>query len=399
MEDEDEGSGMVPLEDILVALQQAALQPDDWPAASALIERACGAKGNALMVCSHPAVRRDSVCFWRVVFGGERYADLELEFIRDHWKTDERIPRVRRLGDGALVPTRNLYTASERQTSPTYADLMARTDMRGGLHARLDVQDGRRAGSQSTLQIVWALGESVDGDWSAAQKTIIKRLMPHLRHFAAVRQVLADTQALNKSLTDLLDLRRIAVIQLDRHAKVVEANDHATALLQQKGSGLIDAGGYLRASAPPDNADLQGLLAAALPQHGVQQGTAGSVTIGRAARSRLVVHVTPVPEPQSDYQVVGRVATLVFVVDPDRRPLIDQDIVAAALNLTPAEARVTAMLASGHSVKAIADMTDRSQNTVRAQLKAAFRKQAVASQSDLVRKVLSLDGLRADGDR
>ena len=87
-----------------------------------------------------------------------------------------------------------------------------------------------------------------------------------------------------------------------------------------------------------------------------------------------MVHVTPVPESQSEYQVVGRVAALVFVVDPERRPIIDQDIVAAALKLTPAEARVASMLAAGHSVQAIADMTDRARNTVRAQLKAVFGK-------------------------
>lgn len=365
-------------EDILVALQQAALQQDHWPVASGLIERAVGAKGNALMVCSHPAYRPDAVCFWRVVFGGERYADLEHEFIESHWQRDERIPRVRRLADGVLVPTSDLYTAEERETSPTYTELMGQTDMQGGLHARLDVPDG--------LQIVWALGESTGRGWTTGQFDLIEKLMPHLRYFASVRQVLADAQALARSLTGLLEDRRICVIQLDRTGRIVEANDHAAALLLQKGGGLRDAGGYLRARAPRDNAELQRVLADAI------QGAAGSITVGRSRRSRLLLHLTPVPEQEADLQVVGRVAALVLIVDPERRPVIDPKIVAQVLNLTPAEARVAAMLAAGHSVKTIVEVTHRSQNTVRSQLKQVFRKQGIASQADLVRRVLALDG-------
>ena len=116
------------------------------------------------------------------------------------------------------------------------------------------------------------------------------------------------------------------------------------------------------------------------------------MTVGRAARSRLLVHVTPVPDQQADFQVAGRVAALVLIVDPERRHMIDQDLVAAALKLTPAESRVAVMLATGHSVRAVVELTGRSENTVRSQLKQICRKQRLASQSDLVRRVLALDG-------
>ena len=290
-------SRQVSFEDILLALQQAALQQDHWPVASGLIEEASGVKGNALMVCSHPAIRPGSVCFWRVCFGKERYGDLEREFIEDHWLVDERVPRVRRLGDGVLVPISDLYTPEERETSPTYTELMGKNDMQKGLHARLDVPDG--------LQIVWALGDSTDTrGWSTTQTATIEKLMPHLRHFAAVRQVLADAKALNRSLVQLLDDRRTCVVQLDRTGRIVEANDHG-ALALQGDNGLLDAGSYLHARVPQDNARLQQLLAAALPQSGTP-GSAGHMTVGRAARSRLLVHVTPVPEQQADFQVAGR---------------------------------------------------------------------------------------------
>ena len=57
--------------------------------------------------------------------------------------------------------------------------------------------------------------------------------------------------------------------------------------------------------------------------------------------------------------------------------MIDQDLVAAALKLTPAESRVAVMLATGHSVRAVVELTGRSGNTVRSQLKQIFRNQEV----------------------
>ena len=202
-------SRQVSFEDTLLALQQVLPSAGSLACGVGLDRRGQRREGQCADGCSHPAIRPGSVCFWRVCFGKERHADLEREFIEDHWLVDERVPRVRRLGDGVLVPTSDLYTPEERETSPTYTELMGKNDMQKGLHARLDVPDG--------LQIVWALGDSTDTrGWSTTQTATIEKLMPHLRHFAAVRQVLADAKALNKSLVQLLDDRRTCVVQLDR---------------------------------------------------------------------------------------------------------------------------------------------------------------------------------------
>jgi len=369
---------------VLAALHRAALHPENWPAASGLIERASGAKGSALMVCSEPSIRPESVCYWRVCFAGRRYADLERAFVTDYWRHDQRIPRVRRLEDGRLVPTSDLYTPEERKSSPTYAELMARTDMQQGLHVRLDVPDG--------LQIVWALGDSTDTKgWSSVQIATIERLLPHLRHFASMRQALADARALGNSLTELLDNTSAGVIQLDREGRIVEASVHAARLLRG-GGGLSDAGGVLRAEMPRDDARLQRVLAEALPPLGMQ-GSAGSTTVGRTqSRSRLLVCVTPVPGRESDFPPMRRVAALVLIIDPERRPAIDPGLVATALDLTPSESRLAVMLATGHSVRDIAERTNRSENTVRWHLKRIFRKQGFSSQADLVNRVLYLGG-------
>ena len=47
------------------------------------------------------------------------------------------------------------------------------------------------------------------------------------------------------------------------------------------------------------------------------------MTIGRpGTRTRLVVHITPVPERERDFRA-QQVAALVLVVDPESRPRIN----------------------------------------------------------------------------
>ena len=240
--------------------------------------------------------------------------------------------------------------------------------------------------------VVWSMADSTDhaGGWSSTQIDIIEWLLPHVRQYAGVRGALTDARALGSSLGELLDNGRLSVIQLDRRGRIVAASDRARRLLGKSG-GLSDRGGFLSASAPGENDTLQRLLARALSPLWVQ-ASAGSMSIGRpAASTRLVVHITPVAERERDVRT-QRVAALVLVADPESQPRIDAGIVATALCLTPAESRVAAMVAAGHTVHGIAAATGRTQGTVRWHLKKIFRKQGISRQADLVRRVLSLEG-------
>jgi len=76
-----------------------------------------------------------------------------------------------------------------------------------------------------------------------------------------------------------------------------------------------------------------------------------------------------------------------------RRPSIDPDLVAATLGLTPAEARVAALLAEGRSVREVAAQTDYREGYVRWLLKQAYRKNDLSGQVALVRLVLAADSL------
>ena len=114
-----------------------------------------------------------------------------------------------------------------------------------------------------------------------------------------------------------------------------------------------------------------------------------------SGRSRLALHVSPVGDPEADFGG-RRVAALVLVVDPERRPRIDAEHVAAVLGLTPSESRAAALLAEGSSVLEIAALTGWQASYVRRLLKRIYKKQGVSGQVSLVPRVLALEALPRD---
>ena len=324
------------LDRILASLYDAMLDDTYWPATSALIDEACGAQGNALMVGEGPP---DDIraLFVGLYYRGERREDLEREYLEVYHPIDERVPRIRQLPDSHLVHNPALYTAEELQTSRVYNEMLPRLNAQDSLNVRLDGPDGSH--------IAWGIGDPVTrGGWASSQLTLIKGLLPHIRQFVRVQQALAKVEARGVSASGLLDTPRIGVLYLDRRGRIVEANDRARALLR-RGDGISDRGGELRAREPADQARLARLVAAALPAAGL--AVSGSMTLRRAVGlPRFVVHATPVGVRQLDFGA-RRVAALVLIVEPGRQVRLDPGLVATALGLTLTESQLAIWLAEG----------------------------------------------------
>ena len=384
------GRGVNPddaFERCLGALYEAALDDARWSAASALIEETVGTRGNVLTVGerSGDEVR---VYFNRLLYRGEDRQDLAREYFEVYQPVDEGPPRLWQWRVGQLVHVPRLYTEEELRTSAAYNEGWGPRHGQNGLITRLDFLDG--------LSVVWGVSDPVGGDgWQSAQVELLGSLLPHVRHFVRVRQALAAAEALGAGLAGLLDNERIGVVQLDRRARVLEANAPALEILR-RGDGLLDRGGALDAWLAADRRGLQRLLGRALPNLWGEVASGGSMTVQRpSGRPRLGLHVSPVGERAADFGA-RRVAALVLLVDPARRPRIDPVRVAATLGLTPSEGRAAALLAEGRSVLEIAAVTGWRAGYVRRLLKRIYKKQGVSGQVSLVPRVLALDALPRD---
>jgi len=367
-------------ERILASLYAAMLDDTLWPATSALIDEACGVKGNGLVAGIGPP---DDIrgFFLGLCYRGQRRIDLEHEYLSAYHPIDESVPRLRQLPDSRIVRITDLYTAEELKTSPVYNDALRRANFQDGVSVRLDVSDG--------FHITWRLADPVTpGDWGAPQFALFKGLLPHIRQFVRIRQALAKAEALAMSETALLDTTRIGVICLDRWGRIVEANDRAQDILR-RGDGMTVRGGMLSPLIAADRTRLERLVAAAIPTSGAV-AVSGSMQVHRVSLlPPLVVHVKPAGARQMDLRDQF-VAALVLITEPGYTSRIDPALVAATLGLTPVESRIAAGVAEGRTVREIAKMMGHTERSTRWYLHQIYQKLGCSGQVDLVRRVVAV---------
>ena len=377
-------------ERIVASLNEAMLDDARWPHASALIDEACGAKGNILTFEGGFPADNIRFLFAKTYYRGEdREAWLE-EYCRTYYPVDESLPRWRQLPDSKIGRTADLFSEEERRTSIAYNEAAPRFEYDNGLSVRLDGPGGSR--------ILWGIANPVDpSGWTTSRLDMVARVLPHLRQYVRVRSALVDAGAVGASVTELLTNARTGVVQLDRRGRIVETNDSARELLRGS-DGLSDADEGLHATWPDDDKRLQELLAGALP-HRLERGVSGSMMARRAfPLPRLALHVKPVSSRDAAYRT-RRVAALVLIVDPVSRARIEPDLVRAMLGFTPTETEIAVMLAQGRTGRQIAASTGRGYGTVRTHLKHIFAKLGGSRQFDVAQAVLALSSLPKTQDQ
>lgn len=371
-------------ERLLVSLQDAAFDEGLFPAASRLIDEACGVTGNSLIVGAGAgdSARLSFAVFYR---RGERRQDLERDYYRNYFQQDERVPRIARLRHNRLVRAAGLFRDRELKSSATWNEALPQSGTQNGLTALL--RDARGSG------MVWVIADPVAGEWESGRIRTIRRLFPHIANFVSVRKALAAAKASGSSLLDLLDNDRIGVIRLNWSGRFVEANDRARHLLGQEG-GLRQQDGFLRAWLPDEDARLQQLLAAALPPPGAQ--AAGGSMLVRHPRlaARLTLDVHPVTARQMDLGALG-VGALVLIAGTGLHTRLDAALVGSELGLSSAESHVAVWLAEGKTVRDIAVASGRAETSIRTYVRRIHHKLGVSRRAELVRLVLSVPGRAA----
>ena len=370
-------------EHVLENLYKAAIRDVTWVSAAALINDMIQTTGHSLTYADMALGGEPEIHLARFFVGTQRRPDIEQLYFRDYYPRDEAVPRLYGLRDGELVYKSDLYTDEEKRTSAAYNEFRRTNKTQNGLFMALDGLDG--------CAVVLSFGDSAEREgWGHDQIQAIKRLAPHIRQFARIRHAMADAQALGASLAELLENGRAGFIQLDRRGRILEANDRARDILLKR-DGLRDEEGVLAAEIQGEDAELQRLLAHALPLYGVQ-GAGGSMKITRRkAQAPLVLEIHPVRKMGTDYRG-WPVGALVLVVDAAARPRVDPAVAAEALGLTGMESRVAVLLAEGMTVRDVAAAMGRGESTIRSHVKHMFAKHGLSRQADLVRLVLAVGG-------
>jgi len=184
----------------------------------------------------------------------------------------------------------------------------------------------------------------------------------------------------------------VGVILVSSSAHVISMNGAARRLIDA-GTGLSVGSGGIRASRPRETCLLHALIDAASQRtmlSGLHSG--GALRIPRFdERSALEVLVAPF-HANGAARREARVAAVIYVIDPTVGSSSCGAQFARAHALTPAEARVASLIASGHTGRQAAEHLGISYNTLKTHLKQVFAKTGARRQVGLIRLMMSFEG-------
>jgi DNA-binding CsgD family transcriptional regulator len=225
---------------------------------------------------------------------------------------------------------------------------------------------------------------------SSEQRTaLLGPLVPHLRRAWRLHQRLLAAESASADLVAVLDASPRAVFLLGGDARVVFMN-HAARRLTTMRDGILLEEEELRAAQSADDVRLRSHIAAAMDASNACDADAEATLIVHrpSGRRPLVVGVRAVSRQRS---VVAGVesAAMVFVTNPEETDVPREDTLRALFDLTPAEAKLTRLLAAGATLTQAGTRLGIRRETIRTRVKAIFEKTGTHRQAELVRLVLA----------
>lgn len=354
-----------------IRFEEAGADPDRWHGALRAVSALFGG-----LACGVRVERPDGAVsqIWHGLPD-----DLERDYLAHYHALDPWMPSARALPVGRCVPSQALVPDHVLDASEFFQDFLRPRGLRelvGGIVERSPDQ------RLTTFAVMRADGERAFGRAEAAQ---LESFLPRIGQALWIDRQLS---ALESPGSDV----RVATFVLDTRG-VIRSQSAAAAALLAEGSALVAPGGRLQAICPISDASLSAQMRDATSGTGTSGCSPRYVAVRRTKGPALLATVSVLGEQVSTLRVAGpRPGVLVVVRDP-LQP-VDLGLVESKLcqlyGLTPAEARVGALVGSGHSPNAAAARLGITPGTARYQLKQAYSRAGLSGQRELVRLVSML---------
>ena len=320
----------------------------------------------------------------------------EVELYGEHYYQDDpwRVAALERgVFDRAVLGT-DLVSDLDWQQSRIYCELVKpNTDVFHGVMAVGSLPGGNPLEGNLPGGGVYALGihrprRALPFDRSATET--LQRLLPHIGRALQVRGRLDIGQQGITGAAAALDCLSFGIVQLSAAGRLVSANRAALDMVAA-GDGLLVTAGAVHAQSVGDDDRLQrAITQAARTTGGDVEGGAGShLRIARPSGRRAYTAIVAPLGLDRQALLPHQPAVMLIVTDPETVPRIDARALSAVFGLTPAEARLVSLLATGLPLPAVARHLGVSFETARKQVATARAKTRTASQVDLVRMVLT----------
>ena len=299
----------------------------------------------------------------------------------DPWAHSPSSGRLSQLG---VIVGDELITHRDVQRTAYYQDFARHYDVPRALIGVLEV-------SPAALSGVSISGSERRGAFCERDVALLELLVPNIRRALQLHRRLIAADSAAEDLAGAIHHLSRAVLLLDSAGRVTFMNQAASRLTAMR-DGLTVEHGELRAARASDTTCLRAVVADAVKtSNGSGFGAGGVIAIGRpSGRRPLVLLVSPMPQRLTLFPGVRTAAAMVFVSDPEQPAVADEDTLRTLFGLTPAEARLTRLLAQGCALLDAGAQLGLRRETVRSRVKTIFEKTNTHRQSELVRLVLNV---------
>lgn len=358
-------------------IYDCAVDPESWPDMLAELRRALGCVNATLGVYALPS----GDILLHVTEGiPQRYLEGIPDYaadIADAWGGHETVARLPM--DRPTVLTR-LRPAAALKGNRYFLE-WAKPQ---GIHDAISVPIVRDAHAIGAIGV--GIHESA-GPVTQEQEELLCLLMPHLQRAMGISRMLDIRSVEASTLEATLDAADAGIVLVDAALRIVHANRAAAAMLAAQDPIAGERGVLtLRSGAGRD------ALAAAVAQAGADEASIGRRGFGIPAPFRngepAVLHVLPMAQGSVRPGLMPSAAAAVFVAAaPAPAP---EAALAALFDLTPAEAKVFSLIASGKTLEAAAQTLAIGQTTAKTHLLHIFGKTGTRRQAELIKLAASL---------
>jgi DNA-binding CsgD family transcriptional regulator len=341
----------------------AALEPASWVQHLERFAHCVGAVGADVHLL------KDDVLLCNYM--GAQPATLLQEYTERFLDREPRSQALRGLRPGQLLTDRDVVDAETMRRHPYYADFLPRAGLGQCIAAAPVNASGRRA--YFGLHLAPSAGAP-----SATLVAAVQAVQPRLSRALNAQFRMMEIELKNIVCIDLLDRLDCGLAVLNSAGKLMLANAGARALFDQAGAVRL-SGERITAPIPAEARRLHTLVQSALSGQGLR---GGSTIVHGPDGQTLSVVVDPLT---SEMRERCGSAVVVYLSDLRARAAADREqTIRQLFGFTPAESRVAIGIATGETVKRVAQDIGITYETARFTLKRVYEKLDVHKQGELV---------------
>lgn len=215
-------------------------------------------------------------------------------------------------------------------------------------------------------------------------------LLPHLYRALKLKRDYNEADHSRGQAQAIIDQFPVGVLLVNAEGELITANQHALDTIAESNTVFLD-NGVLCATVVEQDQHLKSLIykAANTPLDNAGEHVS-SIKINEEGKTVAIsLLVTPDPYPNTHYDSQVENCAAIFVTSTSVGQKIAASDLQILFNLSPAEARLAALLASGVNLNQAAEQSYICKNTAKVQLKSIFSKMGVTRQAELIKLILT----------